>query len=185
MLATLSVVLVLAQGAGQTTMPRHADPPAADTPPAEVRRPTDPLYDKPIAATDDPAFVLVAVENARQGVIDARAAEAGLPSPALRAAAAKIGQHQQATLQALESLAKTKGWQLPQGNPGRTGTVPVSGAARTSADFIINQIAYHETTITQFRAQLGGKGDADLKRALRDALTGYQKNLEMLLGLKL
>ena len=67
MLATLSLVLLLAEPAGQTTMPRHADPPAAETPPAEVRRPTDPLYDKPITATDDPAFVLVAVENARQG----------------------------------------------------------------------------------------------------------------------
>jgi len=185
MLATLSLVLLLAEPAGQTTMPRHADPPAAETPPAEVRRPTDPLYDKPITATDDPAFVLVAVENARQGVIDARAAEAGLPSADLRAAAAKIGKHQQATLEKLESLAKAKSWRLPQGNPVRTGSVPVGSAVRTSADFIVNQIAYHETTITQFRAQLAGKSDPDLKRALRDAVAGYQKNLEMLLGLKL
>jgi hypothetical protein len=184
-IATLSLVALLAEPAVQPTLPRHADPPAAETPSADIRRPTDPLYDKPIAATDDPAFMLTAVENARQGLMDARAAEAGLPTPELRAAAGKIGKHQKATLEKLEALAKVKGWRLPEGNPARTGTVPVSGAARTSADFIINQIAYHETTITQYRAQLGGKGDSDLKRALRDAVPGYQKNLEILLGLKL
>lgn len=185
MLPTLSLVVLLADPAGQTTLPRHADPPAAETPPAEERRPTDPLYDRPIGPTDDPAFVLTAVENARQGVIDARAAESGLPTPELRSAAAKIGQQQEATLGKLEALAQKKGWRLPQGNPVRTGTVPVRSAARTSADFIINQIAFHETTLTQFRAQMSGKGDADLKRALREAVPGYQKNLEMLLGLKL
>src|SRR5262245_47013969 len=146
MLASLTLVLFLADPASQTTMPRHADPPAADAPSAEVRKPTDPLYDKPIGATDDPAFMLTAVENARQGVTDAKAAEAGLPTPELRAAAGKIGRQQQATLAKLESIAKAKGWRLPEGNPARTGTVPVSGATRTSADFIINQIAYHETT---------------------------------------
>jgi hypothetical protein len=185
MLATLSLVALLADPAGQTTLPRHADPPAADTPPAEERRPTDPLYDRPIGATDDPAFVLTAVENARQGVMDARAAEGGLPTPELRAAAAKIGQQQRATLERLEAIASKKGWRLPQGNPVRTGTVPVTSVSRTSADFIINQIATHQNTLDQFRAQLNGKGDAELKRVLRDALPGYQKNLEMLLGLKL
>lgn len=185
MLATLALVALLADTAGQTTLPRHVDPPAADTPPAEQRRPTDPLYDKPIAATDDPAFVLTAVENARQGVMDARAAESGLATPELRAAAATIGRQQTETLERLEGIAKKKGWRLPQGNPVRTGTVPVSSQARTSADFIINQIAHHQSIVEQFRAQLGGHGDAELKRALRDALPGYQKNLEMLLGLKL
>ena len=129
--------------------------------------------------------MLTAIESVRQGVIDSRAAEAGLPTPELRAAAAKIGRQQQMTLDKLESLAKAKGWRLPQGNPVRTSTVPVSSASRTSADFIINQIAYHESTLDQFRAQIGGKGDGELRRALRDALPGYQKNLEMLLGLKL
>jgi len=185
MLATLSLVLLLAEEP-TTSLPRHADPPAADMPSAEQRRPTDPLYDKPIGATDDGAFVLTAIESVRQGVIDSRAAEAGLPTPELRAAAAKIGRQQQMTLDKLESLAKAKGWRLPEGNPVRTSTVPVSSASRTSADFIINQIAYHESTLDQFRAQIGGKGgDGDLRRALRDALPGYQKNLEMLLGLKL
>jgi hypothetical protein len=184
MLATLSLVLFLAEQP-TTTLPRHADPPAAENPSPEQRRPTDPLYDKPIGATDDAAFVLTAVESVRQGVIDSRAAEAGLPTPELRAAAAKIGRQQELTLDKLESIANAKGWRLPQGNPGRTSTVPVSNATRTSADFIINQIAYHESTVDQFRAQIGGKGDAELRRALRDALPGYQKNLEMLLGLKL
>jgi len=184
MLATLSLVFMLAEQPS-TTLPRHADPPANDTPSPEVRRPTDPLYDKPIVATDDAAFVLNTVESVRQGVIDARAAQSGLSTPELRSAAAEIGKQQQVTLEKLESLAKVKGWRLPAGNPARTGTVPVAGAARTGADFIINQIAYHESTVDQFRAQLGGKGDAELKRALRDALPGYQKNLEMLLGLKL
>ncbi|HUQ11100.1 MAG TPA: DUF4142 domain-containing protein [Steroidobacteraceae bacterium] len=178
-------MVLLADPSGQTTLPRHADPPAADTPPAEERRPTDPLFDRPITATDDPAFVLTAVENARQGVMDARAAEAGLATPELRAAAAKIGKQQAETLHRLEGIAKKKGWRLPQGNPVRTGTVPVNSAARTSADFIVNQIAHHESIVDQFRAQMSGKGDAELKRALRDALPGYQKNLEMLLGLKL
>ena len=184
MLATLSLVLFLAEGS-TTTLPRQVDPPAVDRPPPEQRRPTDPLYDKPIGATDDGAFVLTAVESVRQGVIDSRAAEAGLPTPELRAAAARIGRQQQVTLDKLESLAKAKGWRLPQGNPLRTSTVPVSSVSRTSADFIINQIAYHESTLDQFRAQLAGKGDAELRRALRDALPGYEKNLEMLLGLKL
>lgn len=159
MLATLSLVLFLAEQP-TTTLPRHADPPAAGAPSAEQRRPTDPLYDKPIGATDDGAFVLTAVESVRQGVIDSRAGEAGLPTAELRAAAAKIGRTQQATLDKLESLAKSKGWRLPQGNPGRTSTVPFSSGARTSADFIINQIAYHESTVDQFRAQINGKGDA-------------------------
>ncbi len=184
MLATLSLVLVLAEQP-TTTLPRHADPPAAETPSPEQRRPTDPLYDKPIGSTDDNAFVLTAVESVRQGVIDARAAESGLPTPELRAAAADIGRQNQTTLEKIEGVAKKKGWRLPQGNPGRTSSVPVNSVARTSADFIINQIAYHESTLDQFRAQLGGKGDPELKRVLRDALPGYQKNLEMLLGLKL
>src|SRR5689334_18168169 len=119
MIVTLSLVLLLAD-AGRTTLPRHADPPAAEAPPAEVRKPTDPLYDKPIVATDDQAFVLTAVENVRQGLLDARAAEAGLPTPELRAAAAGIGRQQKATLDKLEALAKVKGWRLPEGNPVRT-----------------------------------------------------------------
>ena len=136
-------------------------------------------------AADDAAFVLSAVENARQGVTDTRAAAAGLPTPELRSVAEKIGRQQQATLAKLEALAKAKGWRLPQGNPERTNTVAVSGDARSSANFIVHQIASHQSTLDQFRAQLGGSGDAELKRALHAALPGYQKNLQILLGLKL
>jgi hypothetical protein len=136
-------------------------------------------------ATDDAAFILVAVENVRQGVMNARAAEGGLPTAELRSAAAIIGRQQQQTLDKLEAIAKAKGWRLPQGNPGRTGSVPVNSAVRTSADFIIHQIAFHERTVAQYRAQIAGQGDAELRRALRDELPGYQRNLQMLLGLKL
>ena len=185
MLSALTLVLMLAETpASQTTLPRQADPPAATQPPAGQGQPTDPLFDRAQVATDDAAFVLNAVESVRQGVVDARAAEAGLPTPELRSAAASIGKQQQATLQKLEALAKAKGWPLPQGNPGRTGTVPVSSAARTSADFIVHQIAFHEATLAQYRAQLSGKGDAELRRVLRTELPGHQKNLQMLLGLK-
>jgi hypothetical protein len=114
-----------------------------------------------------------------------RAGLAGLPTPDLRAAAGKIGEQQRVTLERLEGVAKAKGWRLPEGNPVRTGTVPVTSEARTSANFIVNQIAYHENVVATFRAQIAGKGDSQLKRELRAALPGYQKNLQMLLGLKL
>jgi hypothetical protein len=63
--------------------------------------------------------------------------------------------------------------------------VVTGSPVRMSADFIVNQIRLHQTTIAQFRAQAAGQGDAELRRVLREALPGYQKNLEMLLGLKL
>jgi hypothetical protein len=190
MLEALTLVLLLAETPARTTLPRRPEPPAAATPPAEQGQPTDPLYDRTRAATDDAAFVLSAVESVRQGVVDSRAAQAGLPTPELRAAAAQINEHQQATLQRLEKVARSKGWRLPEGNPGRAGTVAVDSGvggsqARTSANFIIHQIAFHENTVAQYQAQIGGQGDPELKRALTGALPGYQRNLEMLLGLKL
>jgi hypothetical protein len=187
MLEVMTLVLLLAETTGpatQTTLPRQVDPPAADAPPVEQRLPTDPLYDKPPVATDDAAFVLSAVETVRQGVSDAKSGAAGLPTPALRALAATLGQHQTATLRKLETLAGAKGWRLPADNPARTSTVAVGGAARTSADFIVHQIAFHETLVDQYRTQISGQGDADLKRVLRAALPGYQKNLQLLLVVK-
>jgi hypothetical protein len=190
MLTSLALVLLLAESpASQPTMPRQAEPPKQQ---AQSRRdgetsdglPADPLFDKARTATDDPAFVLAAVESGRQGVMDARAGATGLATPELRAAAMRIGEQQEATLKKLESIANAKGWRLPEGNPVRTGTVPISGPARTGADFIINQIAQHQSTVAQFRAQAAGKGDPQLRRALREALPGYQKNLDMLLQLK-
>ena len=183
-LTTLSVVLLLAEG-GQVTLPRQPDPQAAGKTAEDREQTADPWFDRPLEATDDPSFVLAAVESVRQGVIDARAGQAGLPTPELRAAAEKIGEQQRVTLDRLEAVAKAKGWRLPEGNPVRTGTVPVTSEARTSANFIVNQISSHENVVAIFRAQIGGKGDAQLKRELRAALPGYQKNLQMLLGLKL
>lgn len=184
MLTTLSLVMLLAEG-GQVPLPRTLDPELAGKDVTRSEQTTDPLFNRPLEATDDPTFVLAAVESVRQGVIDARAGQAGLSTPELRAAAGKIGEQQVATLDRLETVAKAKGWRLPEGNPVRTGTVPVASQARTSANFIVSQIAYHENVVESFRAQLAGKGDAQLKRELRAALPGYQKNLQMLLGLKL
>jgi predicted outer membrane protein len=186
MFGALSVLVMLAaEPAGQTSMPRQADTPGEHAPSQREGLPADPLFDKPLTATDDAAFVRAAVESGRQGVMDARAAESGLSTPELRAAASKIGRQQERTLDRLESLARSKGWDLPQSNPLRSGSVPVSSPVRTSADFIIQQIAQHQATLESFRAQAGGRGDSELRRLLREAVPGYQQNLEMLLGLKL
>src|SRR5690348_16294044 len=108
MLTTLSLVFLLAEG--QVTMPRQLDPQVPAKTAADREQTTDPLFDRPLQATDDPTFVLAAVESVRQGVIDARAGQAGLPTPELRAAAEKIGEQQRMTLDRLESVAKSKGW---------------------------------------------------------------------------
>jgi len=84
----------------------------------------------------------------------------------------------------LEGIATKKGWRLPHDNPQRASTLPAAGDTRTAANFIVGQIAAHEATIAQFRAQLDGKGDAEVKRALREALPGYQENLQLLLALE-
>jgi hypothetical protein len=187
MLSAVTSLLLLASAAdGKTTLPRHPDPDPVAQQSQRDGEPTDPLFDRAYVATDDPAFVLSAVENARQGVIDARGAESGLGSTELRAAAEKIRRQNEATAHKLEQLASSKGWRLPRPNPGRTSGVDANGTAtaRINANFILNQIAYHENTLSQYRAQIAGKGDADLKRALRDAVPGYQKNLELLLSAK-
>jgi hypothetical protein len=183
-LSALSLVILLAEG-GQVTLPRTLDPQVPGKTAADREQTTDPLFNRPLEATDDPTFVLTAVESVRQGVIDARAGEAGLSTPELRAAAMKIGEQQVTTLERLERVAEAKGWRLPEGNPIRTGTVPVTGEARASANFIVNQIAFHENVVALFRAQIAGQGDAQLKRELQAALPGYRQNLQMLLGLKL
>ncbi len=60
--------------------------------------------------------------------------------------------------QRLETLAKGKGWRLPADNPQRASTFRTAGEARTAANFIVSQIATHEATIAQFRAQLERQG---------------------------
>jgi hypothetical protein len=172
-----------------TTMPRHPDPDLAERQARRTGTPTDPWFDREHVATDDPAFVLAAIESARQGVVDSRNAASELGSAELRFAAEKIHEQNAATTRRLEQLAGAKGWRLPGPNPVRTSTfedgkVHHGASVRINANFILNQISYHENTLAQYRAQIAGQGDADLKRALRQAVPGYQKNLELLLTLK-
>jgi hypothetical protein len=193
MLSTLPLLMMLAD-TPPTTQPRYREVPAPQGQ-HEVRdpnvqgTPTDPLFDRAFVATDDPAFILAAVENSRQGVVDARTASQDLGSAELRAAAEKIGTQNRETLQKLEKLANAKGWRLPQPNSGRDSSVPTAadaqvGEARANANFILSQIAAHQNTLAQYQAQLAGKGDSDLKRVLRDSIPGYRANLDLLLRLK-
>jgi predicted outer membrane protein len=186
-LMTLALLLLLGQvaAAQTTTMPRQRDANAVEQRPAQQEQPTDPLFDRPFVATDDRAFVLGAIESSRQGVMDAHSAAQLLRKEELRVAASQIEWQNESTRAALETLAKRKGWRMPEGNPQRATTLAASGDTRTAADFIVNQISHHQTTLAQFRAQLAGGGDDELKRALRDSLPGYQKNLDLLLRLKL
>jgi len=152
--------------------------------PQQQGTPTDPLFDKAYVATDEPAFVLSVIESTRQGELDARGAAETLSKPELRDAATRIGRQNGTTRARLEVLAKAKGWRTPAKNPDRASTLPVGKESRTAANFIVQQISFHENTVAQFRAQLNGSGDQDLKRELREALPGYQKNLELLLHLQ-
>lgn len=164
--------------------PRHPD--NHDVPqPQQQGQPTDPLFDKPYVPTDAPAFVLSVIETTRQGELDARSAAETLSKQDLRETAVRIGRQNSATRARLEMLAKSKGWRTPEKNPDRAPTAPDAKVTRTDANFIVQQISFHETTLAQFRAQLNGSSDTDLKRELREAIPGYEKNLEMLLRAKL
>ena len=185
MSSIMALMLMLADAPPeQTTMPRR---PAAD-PVEQAARPdrdtTDPYYDRGHVATDDPAFILQAVENTRQAILDARTAARSLENPQLREAAEKIGAQNEATNQRLEKVAQRKGWRLPQANPGRDSALPDTTAPRANANFILTQLSFHENTVAQYRAQIAGQGDPDLKRELKQALPGYERNLELLLKLK-
>ena len=182
MIETLALLFVLSD-VSTPTLPRHGDVVPVDERPSGQEHPTDPLFDREYVATDDPAFVLLAVESARQGIMDARSAQGVLRNAYLVAAAERIRRQNESAYQRLEALAKDKGWRLPADNPQRGSTFQTGSEARTAANFIVSQIATHQATIAQFRAQLGGKGDAQLKRALRDTLPGYQENLDLLLHL--
>ena len=186
MLMHVALLLLFADTSpDQATLPRHPDPDPVEQQAQRDGTPTDPWFDREFVATDDPAFILSAVESARQGALDARRAADSLGRPDLRSAAEKIGAQNDTTRRRLEKVAQAKGWRLPQDNPARESSLPAaSSATRTNADFILNQISFHQNTVQQYRAQLAGKGDAELKRALKDALPGYQKNLDLLLTLK-
>lgn len=182
---TLAALLLFANTPEtQPTLPRRPDPETAVKQETRAGQPTDPWFNRAYVATDDPAFVLTAVETGRQGVADARALAADA-TPALRDAASQIEKHGRETTQKLEALAKRKGWRVPADNPARAPSVkPGDSATRTRANYLLSQIAYHQATVEQYRAQIGGKGDADLKTALRAALPGYEKNLQTLLKIE-
>jgi hypothetical protein len=189
MVSTLVVLLMAGAVAEtppqeQTTLPRQADTQPYERRDASQGEPTDPLFDRKLVATDDATFVLNAVENSRQAALDAQGASQQLQSESLRATAAAISSQNEATAQQLEALAKRKGWRLPAENPGRASSLPASGPQRAGANFILNQISAHENTLAQYRAQIAGKGDPELKRTLKQALPGYQRNLEKLLAAK-
>jgi hypothetical protein len=191
MLGTLVALLMATgqataqSGQDQPTLPRQADTQPYEGRDASQGEPTDPLFDRKLVATDDASFVLNAIENSRQAALDAQGVATRLQSESLRTTAADIKAQNEATARKLEALAKRKGWRLPADNPGRASSLPETGPHRAGANFIRNQITSHEATLAQFRAQIAGKGDAELKSTLRQALPGYQKNLEKLLAAKL
>jgi hypothetical protein len=180
----LVLMLLAAEPQETKTMPRRADSETSEEARTKLPpNPADPWFTKAFVATDDPTFVRNAVESGRQGIVDARAL-AGSGSPALRSAAAEIEKQNTATTRRLEALAKSKGWPLPADVPNRSPSIKQSTPVRMNADFIVSQIAYHQGVLAQYRAQLGGKGDPELKRALTEALPGYEKNLRTLLAAK-
>jgi len=182
---TLAAILLFANSPeSQTTLPRQPDPDPVAQQAKRAGDRTDPWFNRAYVATDDPAFVLTAIESGRQGIADAQALGARA-TPALREAATRIEQHARATNEKLESLAKRKGWRLPDDNPDRAVTLQAGdGPARTRANYLLNQIAHHQATVEQYRAQIAGKGDPELKRALRAALPGYEENLQTLLQIE-
>jgi len=177
MLTSIAFLLLAANSpAQQTSLPRQLDP--------DLVRQADPWFDRPRIATDDPAFILAAVESSRQAVTDARGATADLANAQLRGLAAEIARQDETTLQRLEGLAKRKGWRLPEPIPQRASTLPSATPHRAGANFILHQISFHEATVSQFRAQIAGRGDAELKGTLRAVLPGYERNLAALLTAK-
>ena len=167
-----------------TTLPRHPDPDPVTQQATRTGAPTDPLFDRALIATDDSSFILAALENSRQGLAEARAARELLKRKPLLDAAAQIGEINDKTTRDLEQLAKRKGWRLPEGNSKRVSSLAAPTKARINANFIIGQLAWHQATIDQFRAQIAGKGDPELKRTLRQALPAYESNRDLLLTLK-
>jgi hypothetical protein len=185
MLTPVALLLLFANTPpDQTTLPRHPDPDPVERNAQRDGTPTDPWFDRQFVATDDPAFILAAVENVRQGTVDAKTAASALDRPELVAAAQKIGEQNQATAGKLEKLAQAKGWRLPQENPARAASNGTATGKRANADFILNQLAFHQNTVALYRAQIAGKGDAELKKTLKESLPGYEKNLDLLLTLK-
>jgi uncharacterized protein DUF4142 len=189
MLTTLAFLLLASTPPPETTtLPRQQDKQAYENT-ANGRdnakgTPTDPLFDRELVATDDPSFILSAIEDSRQAALDARAVEKTLPAGPLRDTATAIGTQNESTTRKLESLAQRKGWRLPAQNPSRTPSSPSTNEHRASANFIVSQISAHQATLAKYNAQIAGKGDSELKSALKQAVPGIRKNLLRLLEVK-
>ena len=97
MLSTVALLLLANAPPDQTTLPRHPDPDPVENQAQRDGTPTDPYFDRSFVATDDPAFILAAVETVRQGALDAQSAAKTLDKPELVAAAQKIGEQNTAT----------------------------------------------------------------------------------------
>src|SRR5688572_3236333 len=192
----LALMIVFALQADAQSAPPQGPPPERDgytlprseLPPVREKefhgQPTDPLFSKERKATDDPAFVSAAVEAGRQAIVDARTArERVTDSPSLRSVAGAIERQNQETTRKLEQIATRKGWRLPPDIQDR----PASQAADAKLDdtnYIQNQIAAHESTVALFRAQSAGQGDAEVKKAVKDALPALERNLKALLEIQ-
>ncbi len=182
MFESLALGLLLAETNGQPTLPRQREPTQQERR-EQDGTPTDPLFDQPFVATDDHTFVRNAIEASRQGVFDAQAA--GGLGPQIESAAEVIERQYAETRDRMEGLAKRKRWPVPEEVERRkTSTEHGPTGPRKSADFIVSQIAAHQAAVKQFRAQMAGTKDPELKRALGESLAGYEKNLEMLVELK-
>src|SRR5262245_419570 len=105
MIDTLALLILAAtQPPERTTLPRQLDPQPYEQQENQEGKPTDPLFDRELVATDDSAFIVAAVEGVRQSAIDARSAERVLADPSLKATASAIGTQSEVTLRTLEML---------------------------------------------------------------------------------
>ena len=159
-------MLLLRRAAGNFDVGYHAAAPSGCRSAGNGRRsahgtPTDPLFDREHVATDDPAFVLAAVESARQGVVDARnAARRARQRRNCAPRRKRFSAQNEATTRKLEQLAGAKGWRLPQPNPERTstfadGAAPKGAGARPTRTSSSTRSRTTRTPLAQYRAQTG------------------------------
>ena len=154
--------------------------------------PTDPYFDRGYVATDDPAFMLAGGRERAPG--RDRCAQRGarpLDNAELRR---RRGEDRRAerghVAQARAGCQPPRAGACRSPIPRATSSVNGSSMATTMASTrcapmrtsSCTRSRFMRTRVAQYRAQIAGKGDADLKRALREAVPGYQRNLERLLS---
>ncbi len=183
----LALVLLFANAAQETpTMPPSRDARAEQTP-AQQGTPTDPLFDRP-AHRERRTGVRAQRHREPRGRVSSMRAEPPrcCASRSCEKRRRRIVRQNESTRAEARGIGETQGM---ASCPSRIRIVqsglPSAGEARMGANFIVQQISFHETTVAQFRAQMNGKSDAELRRALRESLPGYQQNLDLLLQLKL